>query len=98
MRKAHETLAYVLAQSDETSFLIYINGRIVPQDYVAALLERGIRILIYAGTDDWQCNWVADERWVDRLEWSGSEACAEEPRRLWVVHEKLRRKRRRMGN
>lgn len=37
------------------------------QDYVAALLERGTRILIYAGTYDWQCNWVANKRWVDKL-------------------------------
>jgi carboxypeptidase C (cathepsin A) len=27
------------------------------QYYVAGLLDRGIRILIYAGTYDWQCNW-----------------------------------------
>lgn len=32
------------------------------QDYVAALLERGIRVLIYSGTCDWQCNWVANKR------------------------------------
>ena len=27
------------------------------QDYVANLLDRGVRILIYAGTYDWQCNY-----------------------------------------
>ena len=26
--------------------------------YVAALLERGIRVLIYVGENDWGCNWV----------------------------------------
>ncbi|KAH0839587.1 Alpha/Beta hydrolase protein [Lanmaoa asiatica] len=35
------------------------------QDYVAALLERGIRVLIYAGTYDWQCNWRGKTRWVN---------------------------------
>lgn len=28
------------------------------QDYVAELLERGVRVLVYAGTLDWICNWV----------------------------------------
>ncbi|KAJ7614602.1 peptidase S10 serine carboxypeptidase [Mycena polygramma] len=46
------------------------------QYYVAGLLDRGIRVLIYAGTYDWQCNWVANRMWVDKLEWSGQEAYA----------------------
>ncbi|CAK5278138.1 unnamed protein product [Mycena citricolor] len=41
------------------------------QHYVSGLLDRGIRVLIYAGTYDWQCNWVANKLWVDKLEWSG---------------------------
>ncbi|KAG9219396.1 hypothetical protein CCMSSC00406_0005290 [Pleurotus cornucopiae] len=41
------------------------------QVYVAQLLERGIRVLIYAGTYDWQCNWVANKLWLEKLEWSG---------------------------
>ena len=28
------------------------------EDYVAALLERGVDALIYAGATDWICNWV----------------------------------------
>lgn len=27
-------------------------------EYIAALLERGIRTLIYVGANDWICNWV----------------------------------------
>lgn len=46
------------------------------QYYVAGLLDRGVRVLIYAGTYDWQCNWVANRMWVDKLEWSGREAYA----------------------
>ncbi|KAF7342016.1 Carboxypeptidase [Mycena venus] len=46
------------------------------QFYVTGLLDRGIRVLIYAGTYDWQCNWVANRMWVDKLEWSGREAYA----------------------
>ncbi|PFH46066.1 hypothetical protein AMATHDRAFT_156566 [Amanita thiersii Skay4041] len=44
------------------------------QHYVANLLDRGVRFLFYAGTYDWQCNWVANKLWVDKLEWSGREA------------------------
>ncbi|KAJ7507313.1 peptidase S10 serine carboxypeptidase [Mycena galericulata] len=46
------------------------------QYYVAGLLDRGVRVLIYAGTYDWQCNWVANRMWVDKLEWSGQKAYA----------------------
>lgn len=53
------------------------------QDYVANLLDRGVRILIYAGTYDWQCNWVANKLWVDKLEWSGLAEYAAEEWRDW---------------
>lgn len=56
------------------------------QYYVAGLLERGIRILIYAGTYDWQCNWVANKLWVDKLEWTGQEAYTAAQWRDWVVN------------
>lgn len=29
------------------------------QFYIAALLERGVRALIYVGANDWICNWVS---------------------------------------
>ncbi|KAG6916576.1 hypothetical protein DXG01_006347 [Tephrocybe rancida] len=55
------------------------------QHYVSNLLDRGIRILIYAGTYDWQCNWVANKLWVDKLEWSGSEDYKAQEWRNWIV-------------
>ncbi|KAJ3518025.1 hypothetical protein NLJ89_g127 [Agrocybe chaxingu] len=53
------------------------------QDYVANLLERGVRILLYAGTLDWQCNWVANVMWVDKLEWNGQEGWKNAEWRKW---------------
>ena len=53
------------------------------QEYVANLLDRGIRVLIYAGTYDWQCNWVANKLWVDKLDWAGKARYAEEQWRDW---------------
>lgn len=55
------------------------------QDYVSALLERNIRVLIYAGTYDWQCNWIANKLWVDKLDWTGRSAYVKESWRSWYV-------------
>ncbi|THH08098.1 hypothetical protein EW146_g9106 [Bondarzewia mesenterica] len=55
------------------------------QYYVAGLLERGIRVLIYAGTYDWQCNWVANKLWVDKLEWSGHDGYHNASWHDWTV-------------
>ncbi|KAJ7031597.1 Alpha/Beta hydrolase protein [Mycena alexandri] len=60
------------------------------QYYVAGLLDRGIRVLIYAGTYDWQCNWVANRMWVDKLEWSGQEAYAAIEWADWGVDKNLK--------
>ncbi|KAJ3984287.1 Alpha/Beta hydrolase protein [Lentinula detonsa] len=53
--------------------------------HVAGLLDRGVRILIYAGTYDWQCNWVSNKMWVDALEWNGSDDYGRTPWRNWTV-------------
>ncbi|KAI9742699.1 MAG: hypothetical protein M1818_003840 [Claussenomyces sp. TS43310] len=39
--------------------------------FVAALLDSGIRVLIYVGTYDWICNFVGNERVFGSLEWDG---------------------------
>ncbi|CCL99179.1 uncharacterized protein FIBRA_01194 [Fibroporia radiculosa] len=69
-----------------TNFNLHMDKWAVPsQYYVANLLERGIRMLIYAGTYDWQCNWVANKLWVDKLEWLGRDAYSAEEWRDWIV-------------
>ncbi|KAF9555849.1 serine carboxypeptidase [Agrocybe pediades] len=55
------------------------------QHYVAALLERGVKVLIYVGTLDWICNHVGNQKWTEELEWSGHEAFVDEPLREWTV-------------
>ncbi|TDL20405.1 alpha/beta-hydrolase [Rickenella mellea] len=59
------------------------------QVYVAQLLERGVRVLIYAGTHDFICNWVGNERWTVEMEWSGQKEFAGEPLREWNVDERV---------
>ncbi|KAH9913665.1 Alpha/Beta hydrolase protein [Fomitopsis serialis] len=69
-------------------FRAHLDKWAVPsQYYVAGLLARGVRVLIYAGTYDWQCNWVANRMWVDKLEWEGAEAWKTEAWRGWDVGE-----------
>jgi len=68
------------------NFAAHLDKWAVPtQYYVAGLLERGIRVLIYAGTYDWQCNWVSNKLWVDSLEWSGQEDYGNALWRDWYV-------------
>lgn len=59
------------------------------QDYVANLLDRGVRILIYAGTYDWRCNWVANKLWVDKLVWGRTNDYQKESWREWTVNGKV---------
>ncbi|PCH41605.1 alpha/beta-hydrolase [Wolfiporia cocos MD-104 SS10] len=66
--------------------VVHMDKWAVPsQHYVAGLLERGVRMLIYAGTLDWQCNWVANKLWVDKLDWLGRNAYNAESWRDWIV-------------
>ena len=55
------------------------------QHYVAGLLERGMRTLLYSGTYDWQCSWYATKLWLDKLEWTGAAAYRAKAFREWRV-------------
>ncbi|XP_058755098.1 serine carboxypeptidase-like [Vicia villosa] len=41
--------------------------------YIPALLEDGIKVLIYAGEYDLICNWLGNSQWVHAMKWSGQE-------------------------
>jgi carboxypeptidase C (cathepsin A) len=42
--------------------------------FVGELLDDGVRVLIYAGDADLECNWSGNLAWLQALEWSGSMA------------------------
>ncbi|KAI0756370.1 serine carboxypeptidase [Daedaleopsis nitida] len=67
------------------------------EHYLAALLEHGVRVLIYVGDTDWICNWVGNQRMTLELEWSSQEAFRNEPLREWSVDGKVAGKTRRSG-
>ena len=39
-------------------FNVAVDSAFPSQLYIAALLERGVRTLLYVGANDWTCNWV----------------------------------------
>jgi cathepsin A (carboxypeptidase C) len=43
-------------------------------NYVAPILEAGVKVLIYAGDADYICNHFGNKAWTLALEWSGQEA------------------------
>ncbi|ORX34677.1 Alpha/Beta hydrolase protein [Kockovaella imperatae] len=57
--------------------------------YSAGLLERGIRTLIYVGTQDWICNHIGNEMWTEALEWTGQEGYNAESLSEWIVDGKV---------
>ncbi|KAI0056758.1 alpha/beta-hydrolase [Artomyces pyxidatus] len=58
-------------------------------DYVAGLLERGVDVLIYAGTYDWIGNWVGNERWTLAMDWSGKAQFVDQELRDWKIDGKV---------
>ncbi|KAF2300654.1 hypothetical protein GH714_014989 [Hevea brasiliensis] len=52
---------------------------------IPAVLEDGIRVLIYAGEEDLICNWLGNSRWVHAMEWSGQQDFGAAPTVPFVV-------------
>lgn len=53
---------------------------------IPALLEDGIRALIYAGEYDLICNWLGNSKWVHAMEWSGQKDFQAAPTVKFVVN------------
>ncbi|KAI0683515.1 serine carboxypeptidase [Earliella scabrosa] len=53
------------------------------QHFLGALLERGVRALIYVGATDYICNWIGNERMTLALEWSKQEEFRSQPLKPW---------------
>jgi len=55
------------------------------QYHVAELLERGVRVLIYAGTYDSVCGWTANKMWVEKLAWRRGDEFSRQPWKTWEI-------------
>lgn len=42
--------------------------------HVTALLERGVRGLIFVDAYDWFCDWIGVQAWTPNMDWGGKEA------------------------
>lgn len=52
---------------------------------IPAMLQAGVRVMIYAGAEDFICNWVGNQRWVDSLPWYGKGQWAATTEQDWMV-------------
>ncbi|KAM0938820.1 putative carboxypeptidase C [Dioscorea sansibarensis] len=52
---------------------------------IPALLEDGVKVLIYAGEYDLICNWLGNSRWVHSMEWSGQQNFVSSPELPFMV-------------
>ncbi|KAL2328560.1 hypothetical protein Fmac_021987 [Flemingia macrophylla] len=52
---------------------------------IPALLEDGIKMLVYVGDKDFICNWLGNSRWIHAMEWSGQKEFETSPALKFVV-------------
>ncbi|KAI0354050.1 serine carboxypeptidase [Trametes cingulata] len=53
--------------------------------HIEALLERGVRALVYVGAADFICNWIGNDRMTLGLEWTKQDEYRSQPLREWTV-------------
>ncbi|XP_057965311.1 serine carboxypeptidase 3-like [Malania oleifera] len=52
---------------------------------IPALLEDGVKLLVYAGEYDLFCNWLGNSRWVHAMEWSCQKEFVASPETPFIV-------------
>jgi len=53
-------------------------------NHIEALLDHGIRVLLYVGKQDFICNWVGNLRMAEDLEWAGQTGFRDSVSQDWV--------------
>ncbi|KAG2753186.1 alpha/beta-hydrolase [Suillus brevipes Sb2] len=66
------------------AFVSIIDEYHATDTHVAALLERGVRALIFVGPYDWFCNWIGVQAWTPKMDWGGKEAFGQQSLRSWL--------------
>lgn len=80
-----------VAASDAVSVDYLISGDFTDafDEYVAVLLNAGIRVLLYVGDADSQCNWGGNKAWIDALEWNGRQGFIDADEHAFLSHDPL---------
>jgi cathepsin A (carboxypeptidase C) len=53
------------------------------QGLIPPILDQGIKVLIYAGDQDYICNWLGVQAWTNKLDWSDHDAYNAAPTQRW---------------
>jgi cathepsin A (carboxypeptidase C) len=64
------------------------------QALIPPILDQGIKILIYAGDQDYICNWLGVHAWTENMDWNGQTQFNAAPTHNWIggtvkYHEKF---------
>ena len=54
------------------------------QGLIAPILDQDIKVLIYAGDQDYICNWLGVQAWTNKLDWSGHDEFNAAPMHSWI--------------
>lgn len=54
------------------------------QGLIPPILDEGIKVLIYAGDQDYICNWLGIQSWTNKMDWSGHDAFNSAHLEHWV--------------
>lgn len=72
-RSRNESGTYAVASSEVAeNFQASFDALRSSKQYVAGLLERDLRVLVYVGSYDVVCNWIGNLEWVNNLEYEGA--------------------------
>ena len=52
--------------------------------HIPEMLSRGLEVLVYAGEEDFICNWLGNYWWTQALEWSGQVQYVAAPLAPWT--------------
>jgi len=55
---------------------------------VPILLQAGVNVLVYSGTEDFICNYLGGQAWVNDLKWSGQKQFQSLDLKEWKVQNK----------
>jgi cathepsin A (carboxypeptidase C) len=54
------------------------------QGLIPPILDEGIKVLIYAGDQDYICNWLGVQAWTNKMDWSGHAAFNQAETERWI--------------